>query len=59
MTKQEENIWFLLIGILSGMLIDFVLVPDIYFYQTKWLVVLVALMVWTVWRDWIGGKHER
>lgn len=61
MTRSEDNIWFLLIGILIGMELAFWFYPDIEFFRTVWPVIMVALIVWAVIRrekDVKGSKQE-
>jgi hypothetical protein len=50
MTRTEDNAWYLLAGILVGMVLAFWFYPDIEFYRGQWLVMLVVLIVWAIVR---------
>jgi hypothetical protein len=56
MTRTEDNAWYLLAGILMGMVLAFWFCPDIEFFRTVWPAVMVALIVWAVIRRGKDGK---
>jgi hypothetical protein len=50
MTRTEDNAWFLIAGLLIGMELEFLFMPDIDFFREKWPIVLVVLIVWAIVR---------
>lgn len=50
MTRTEDNAWYLLCGVLIGMVLAFWSTPDIDFFRHEWPVVMVALIAWAVIR---------
>ena len=46
MTRTEDNAWYLLAGILMGMVLCFWFAPDIEFFRTVWPAIMGALIVW-------------
>ena len=56
MSRTEDNVWFLLIGILIGMELAFWFWPDVDFYRTVWPAVAVVLIVWFIVRRKKNGE---
>ena len=57
LSRTEDNVWFLLIGILIGMELAFWFWPDVDFYRTVWPAVAVVLIVWFIVRRGKDGKE--
>ena len=57
LSRTEDNVWFLLIGILIGMELAFWFWPDVDFYRTVWPAVAVVLIVWFIVRRKKNEKH--
>jgi hypothetical protein len=55
MTRTEDNAWYLLCGILMGMVLCFWFCPDIEFFRTVWPAIMGALIAWAVVRR---GRQE-
>lgn len=51
MTEQENCLWFLLTGVLAGMLIDFWCDFDVGFFRVQWMLLMAVLLVWAMKRD--------
>ena len=56
LSRTEDNVWFLLIGILIGMELAFWFWPDVDFYRTVWPAVAVVLIVWFIVRRKKNGE---
>jgi hypothetical protein len=56
MTRTEDNAWFLIAGLLIGMELEFLFMPDIDFFREKWPIVLVVLIVWAIVRRGKNGE---
>lgn len=50
MTRTEDNAWYLMAGVLLGMVLCFWFTQDIEFFRGQCLVMLVVLIVWAVMR---------
>ena len=57
MTHTEDNVWFLLIGILIGMELAFWFWPDVDFYRTVWPALTGAMIGWYIVRRGKDGKE--
>ena len=55
MTRIEDNAWYLLAGILMGMVLAFWFNPDVSFFRTVWPAIMGALIVWAIVRR---GKDD-
>jgi hypothetical protein len=55
MTRTEDNAWYLLCGVLMGMVLCFWFCPDIEFFRCKWPAVMGVLIVWAIVRR---GKDD-
>jgi hypothetical protein len=55
MTRLEDNAWYLLVGILMGMVLCFWFCQDIDFFRREWPAIMGALIVWAFVRR---GKND-
>jgi membrane protein implicated in regulation of membrane protease activity len=46
MTRTEDNAWYMLCGILIGLMVAFWFAFDIDFYRTVWAAMAVIVIVW-------------
>ena len=59
MTGLENDIWYLMCGLMAGMVLAFWFNPDIDFYREVWPVVAGLMIVWFVWRDILPGRKRK
>jgi hypothetical protein len=57
MTRTEDNAWYLLCGVLMGMVLAFWSTPDIDFFRCEWPVIMGALIVWAFVRRGKDGEE--
>jgi hypothetical protein len=50
MTRTEDNAWYMLCGILIGLMVAFWFAFDIDFYRTVWAAMAVVAILWAIVR---------
>ncbi len=55
MTRTEDNVWYMLCGILIGLMVAFWFAFDIDFYRTVWAAMAVVAILWAIVRR---GKDD-
>ena len=58
MSRFESEMWYLLFGILFGMVIQFWFWFDLDFYRTLWPAIAFLLCGWFIIRDIIMGRRK-
>lgn len=56
MSRTEENAWYLLCGVLMGMVLCFWFCPDIEFFRCEWPAIMGVLIAWAFVRR---GKDDK
>lgn len=56
MTRSEDNAWYLLCGILIGLMVAFWFAFDVDFYRTVWAAMAVIVIVWAIVRRGSNDK---
>jgi hypothetical protein len=50
MTRTEDNAWYLLCGVLMGIVLCFWFCPDIEFFRHEWVAMMAILFIWVAVR---------